>query len=194
MKKYFLLILSLPVAFIFMSLGRRSNNNTPPEPNITFSIQASFLNIATTRRCASPEAAYGVSCLGSMAYNAAAKKAPAKSDYDIFSSTIVKNRFYGTIRIVNADNINQVIFERSLSSMSLSNLNGCALEIPVPSNIRCRVIINILEPCYTYSAYQPCYRPGITRSSWGCDVIFTAGTRSVGIDLNETNVLNTGLC
>jgi hypothetical protein len=194
MKKYIFLILFLCTSLIFMSLGGRRNSTPAPAPNINLSLLVGFDNLAATRRCTSPDAAYGLSCFGAMVQNAVLKRVPPKSDFDIFSSTLVSNRFYGTIRIVNADNPNQILFEKNLASMSASNADGCAVKIPVPSNIRCRVIINVLEPCYINSAYQPCFRTGITRSAWGCDLNLAAGTKSKNISLNESNITNTGLC
>jgi hypothetical protein len=194
MKKYIFLVLSVCTSLTLMSLGGRRNSTPAAAANINLSLAVGFDNLASTRRCASPDAAYGLSCIGAMVKNAALKTLPSKSDFDIFSSTIVKNRFYGTLKIVNADNISQVLFESSLAALSINNTDGCSLKIPVPSNIRCRVIINILEPCYIYSSIQPCYRTGIARSAWGCDVTLAVGTASKNISLNENNLLNTGLC
>lgn len=193
MKLYIYALCLLCVSCILMSLGGKKNNTTPATP-INLSLNIDFVNISSTRRCMTPQDAYGLSCIGGMVGNAVLQQFPSKSDYDIFSNRIVSNRFYGTIKIVNSKNLNEVFVEQSLSNLNNSNLDGCAIKFSIPSNVSCRVIINVIEPCFIESPFQPCFRTGYNRSSWGIDITLPPGTTSKNIDLSETNISNLGLC
>ena len=185
--------IALSAIVLFSAFGGR-RNTTPQVTNISLSLSIDFMNEAASRRCWFPHSAYGISCVGAMAKNAALGIRPFKSDFDVFSPFIVRNIFYGTIRIVNADNTSSVLFESNLASLSLNNINGCSIVVSIPSNVRCRVIVQTLEPCYENSVNQPCYRNGVVRSAWGADVTVPAGRTSANIDLTENALINSGLC